>query len=94
MLAAAAYRTAVGLPIVYPKHKYGFVENFVYMMFADPMDPDYAVDPNVVKTMELIFVLHADHEQNASTSTVRIAGSSEANPYACVAAGIASLWGP
>jgi citrate synthase len=94
MIAAVAYRTAYGLPIVFPKKKYSYVENFLYMMFSDPMSDDFQVDPVVVDAMEKIFILHADHEQNASTSTVRIAGSSLANPFACIAAGIASLWGP
>eukprot|EP00358_Blepharisma_japonicum_P000461 CAMPEP_0202948192 /NCGR_PEP_ID=MMETSP1395-20130829/13126_1 /ASSEMBLY_ACC=CAM_ASM_000871 /TAXON_ID=5961 /ORGANISM="Blepharisma japonicum, Strain Stock R1072" /LENGTH=264 /DNA_ID=CAMNT_0049650045 /DNA_START=402 /DNA_END=1193 /DNA_ORIENTATION=+ len=94
MMAAVAYRTAYGLPIVFPKKKFGYTENFLYMMFSDPMTDDFTVDPVVVNALEKIFILHADHEQNASTSTVRIAGSSLANPYACVAAGIASLWGP
>ncbi|CAG9315609.1 unnamed protein product [Blepharisma stoltei] len=94
MMAAIAYRTAYGLPIVFPKKKFGYTENFLYMMFSDPMSDDFTVDPVVANALEKIFILHADHEQNASTSTVRIAGSSLANPYACVAAGIASLWGP
>lgn len=94
MIAAIAYRTAYGLPIVYPKKQYSYVENFLYMMFADPMSDVFEVDPLVVEALEKIFILHADHEQNASTSTVRIAGSSFANPFACIAAGIASLWGP
>ena len=94
MIAAVAYRTAYGLPIVFPKKNYSYVKNFLYMMFSDPMSDDFDVDPIVVEAMEKIFILHADHEQNASTSTVRIAGSSLANPFACIAAGIASLWGP
>ncbi len=94
MIAAIAYRTARGLPIVYPKKKLSYTANFLYMMFADPMDPDYAVDEYLAGVLDKILVLHADHEQNASTATVRIAGSSIANPFACVAAGIASLWGP
>lgn len=94
MMAAVAYRTAYGLPIVFPKKKFSYTENFLYMMFSDPMSDEFTVDPVVVNALEKIFILHADHEQNASTSTVRIAGSSLANPYACVAAGIASLWGP
>lgn len=96
MIAAVAYRTAMGLPVVYPKREYSFAKNLLYMMFADPMmDPDmFTFDPMLVKALEAILVLHADHEQNVSTSTVRIAGSSQANPYACIAAGIASLWGP
>jgi citrate synthase len=94
MIAAIAYRTAMGLPIVYPKKNLNYTENFLYMMFADPMDPDYQVDQYLATVLDKILVLHADHEQNASTATVRIAGSSVANPFACVAAGIASLWGP
>lgn len=94
MLAAVAYRTAYGLPVVYPKRKYSYIKNFLYMMFHDPMNDDFDVDPVIVEAMEKIFILHADHEQNASTSTVRIAGSSLANPFACIAAGVASLWGP
>jgi citrate synthase len=94
MIAAIAYRTAMGLPIVYPKKKLSYTENFLYMMFADPMDPDYQVDEFLADVLDKILVLHADHEQNASTATVRIAGSSIANPFACIAAGIASLWGP
>jgi len=94
MIAAVAYRTAYGLPVVYPKKKFSYIKNFLYMMFADPMSDEFDVDPVIVDAMEKIFILHADHEQNASTSTVRIAGSSQANPFACIAAGIASLWGP
>ena len=94
MIAAIAYRTAMGLPIVYPKKKLSYAANFLYMMFNDPMDPDYQVDEFLANVMDKILVLHADHEQNASTATVRIAGSSIANPFACIAAGIASLWGP
>lgn len=94
MIAAVAYRTAYGLPIVFPKKKFSYAKNFLYMMFSDPMSDDFDIDPVVVEAMDKIFILHADHEQNASTSTVRIAGSSLANPFACIAAGIASLWGP
>ena len=94
MIAAIAYRTAYGLPIVFPKKRYSYVKNFLYMMFADPMSDDFDIDSTIVDAMEKIFILHADHEHNASTSTVRIAGSSQANPFACIAAGIASLWGP
>lgn len=92
-LAAMAYKYAIGQPFVYPKNELGFVENFLYMMFSVPTEP-YTVNPVVIKAMERIFILHADHEQNASTSTVRLAGSSNANPFACIASGIASLWGP
>jgi citrate synthase len=93
-LAAYTYRTAMGLPIVYPKKKFGYMKNFLYMMFSNPMHDDFVIDNKIIKAMEAIFIIHADHEQNASTSTVRIAGSSMANPFACVAAGIGSLWGP
>lgn len=94
MIAAIAYRTAMGLPIVYPRKNLSYTENFLYMMFADPIDPNYQVDSFLASVLDTILVLHADHEQNASTATVRIAGSSIANPFACIAAGIASLWGP
>ena len=94
MIAAIAYRTAMGLPIVYPRKDLSYTENFLYMMFCDPMKEDYTVDKFLSKVLDTILVLHADHEQNASTATVRIAGSSIANPFACIAAGIASLWGP
>ncbi|KAF4662509.1 hypothetical protein FOZ61_002401 [Perkinsus olseni] len=92
-LAAMAYKTAIGQPIVYPKKKYTVAENFLHMMFSTPME-EYEVNPVFAKAIDKFLILHADHEQNASTATVRIAGSSQANPYACVAAGIASLWGP
>jgi citrate synthase len=94
MIAAIAYRTAMGLPIVYPKKSYTYSENFLYMMFADPMNEEFKVDKFLAEVLDKILVLHADHEQNASTATIRIAGSSIANPFACIAAGIASLWGP
>eukprot|EP00331_Platyophrya_macrostoma_P002733 CAMPEP_0176423934 /NCGR_PEP_ID=MMETSP0127-20121128/10562_1 /TAXON_ID=938130 /ORGANISM="Platyophrya macrostoma, Strain WH" /LENGTH=446 /DNA_ID=CAMNT_0017804945 /DNA_START=136 /DNA_END=1476 /DNA_ORIENTATION=+ len=92
-LAAIAFRTACGLPIVYPKAEYSYVENLLYMMFDNPLKP-WKIHPKIVRAIDVILMLHADHEQNASTSTVRIAGSSLANPFACIAAGIASLWGP
>ncbi|MBV9524109.1 MAG: citrate (Si)-synthase, partial [Alphaproteobacteria bacterium] len=92
-IAAMAYKYSVGQPFVYPKNSLHYAENFLHMMFAVPCE-EYAVDPVLAKAMDRIFILHADHEQNASTSTVRIAGSSGANPFACIAAGIASLWGP
>ncbi len=92
-IAALAYKTAIGQPVIYPDNSLGFVENFLHMMFATPCAP-YRVDPVHARALQTIFVLHADHEQNASTSTVRIASSSQANPFACIAAGIASLWGP
>ncbi len=93
MIAAMAFRTSKGLPIVYPKKKYGYIENFLRMMFKNTLTK-WKCDKRVIKAIEKIFILHADHEQNASTSTVRISTSSMANPYACIAAGIASLWGP
>ena len=89
-IAANAYKYAIGQPFVYPRNDLGFAENFLHMMFATPCE-DYQVNPVLAKAMDLVLILHADHEQNASTSTVRLAGSSQANPYACVAAGIASL---
>lgn len=93
MIAALAFRTSRGLPVVYPRQEYGYIENFLRMMFKDS-GSDWKVSKEIVNVIEKIFILHADHEQNASTSTVRIATSSLANPYACVSAGVASLWGP
>ncbi|OTG85894.1 citrate (Si)-synthase [Acinetobacter sp. ANC 4558] len=93
-LAAWSYKYTVGQPFVYPRNDLGYAENFLYMMFATPADRDYKVNPILAKAMDRIFTLHADHEQNASTSTVRLAGSTGANPYACIAAGISALWGP
>jgi citrate synthase len=92
-IAAMAYKYNVGEPFIYPKNKFSYVENFMYMMFATPAE-DYVPNPKLVRALERIFILHADHEQNASTSTVRLAGSSGANPFACIASGIAALWGP
>ncbi len=92
-LSAMAYKYSIGQPFVYPKNDLSYAGNFLHMMFSVPAE-EYVVSPVVEKAMDRIFMLHADHEQNASTSTVRIAGSSGANPYACIAAGIASLWGP
>lgn len=92
-LAAMAYKYSIGEPIIYPQDDLGFAENFLHMLFATP-NKKYTVSPTIAKAMERIFILHADHEQNASTSTVRLAGSSGANPFACIGAGIASLWGP
>ena len=92
-LTAMAYKYSIGQPFMYPQNHLSYAENFLHMMFAVPAEP-YKVNPVVAKAMERIFMLHADHEQNASTSTVRLAGSSGANPFACIAAGIASLWGP
>lgn len=92
-LAAMAYKYAVGQPFVYPQNSLSYAENFLYMTFSLPAEP-YKINPVLARAMDRIFVLHADHEQNASTSTVRLASSSQANPFACIAAGIASLWGP
>jgi len=92
-IAAITYKTCVGEPVNYPNHSLPFAANFLHMMFATPCTP-YVVNAVHAKALETIFILHADHEQNASTSTVRIASSSQANPFACIAAGIASLWGP
>ncbi|MFM2408377.1 MAG: citrate synthase [Pseudomonadota bacterium] len=92
-IAAMTHKYNVGEPFMYPKNQFSFVENFMYMMFATPAE-DYVPNPILVRALERIFILHADHEQNASTSTVRLAGSSGANPFACVASGIAALWGP
>ena len=92
-IAAMAYKYSIGQPFVYPRNDLTYAENFLHMMFSVPAE-DYKISPTVARAMDRIFILHADHEQNASTSTVRIAGSSGANPFACIAAGIASLWGP
>ncbi len=92
-IAAMAYKYSIGQPFMYPRNDLSFAENFLYMTFAVPCEP-YKVNPIAAKAMDRIMILHADHEQNASTSTVRLAGSSDANPFACIAAGIASLWGP
>jgi citrate synthase len=92
-IAARAFKYAVGQPFVYPRNELGYAENFLRMCFAVPAE-DYKVNPILARAMDRIFILHADHEQNASTSTVRLAGSSGANPFACIAAGIACLWGP
>ena len=92
-IAAMAFKYTLGQPFIYPKNSLNFAENFLHMCFAVPCE-DYAVNPILAKAMDRIMVLHADHEQNASTSTVRLASSSGANPFACIAAGIASLWGP
>ncbi len=92
-IAAMAYKYSVGQPFVYPRNNLKYADNFLHMMFAVPCE-EYKVSPVLAKAMDRIFILHADHEQNASTSTVRLAGSSGANPFACIAAGIASLWGP
>jgi citrate synthase len=92
-IASMAYKYSLGQPFVYPRNDLKYAENFLHMAFAVPCE-EYKVNPVLARAMDLIFILHADHEQNASTSTVRMAGSSGANPFACIAAGIASLWGP
>ncbi|HUH77425.1 MAG TPA: citrate synthase [Devosia sp.] len=92
-IAAMAYKYSVGQPFVYPRNDLDYAANFLHMCFSVPAE-DYKVDPKIARAMDLIFTLHADHEQNASTSTVRLAGSSDANPFACIAAGVACLWGP
>jgi len=92
-MAAMSYKYSAGQPFIYPRNDLGYAENFLHMMFATPC-ADYEVNPVLAKAMDRIFILHADHEQNASTSTVRLTGSTGANPYACIAAGIAALWGP
>src|SRR6187399_2772089 len=92
-IAAMAYKYHIGQPFIYPKNELNFAANFLHMCFAVPCE-EYKINPVLARAMERIFILHADHEQNASTSTVRLAGSSGANPFACIAAGIACLWGP
>ena len=92
-IAAMAYKYSVGQPFMYPRNDMDYASNFLQMCFAVPAE-EYTVDPILARAMDRIFILHADHEQNASTSTVRLAGSSGANPFACIAAGIACLWGP
>ncbi|HMY81429.1 MAG TPA: citrate synthase [Agitococcus sp.] len=92
-IAAMSYKYSMGQPFMYPRNDLSYSENFLHMMFATPCE-EYKVNPIIAKAMDRIFVLHADHEQNASTSTVRLTGSTGANPYACIAAGIAALWGP
>jgi citrate synthase len=92
-IAAMAYKYSVGQPFIYPRNDLDYASNFLQMCFAVPCEP-YVVNPTIAKALDKIMILHADHEQNASTSTVRLAGSSGANPFACIAAGIASLWGP
>jgi citrate synthase len=92
-IAAMAYKYSIGQPFIYPKNDLDYSANFMRMCFAVPCE-DYVVDPILTRAMRRIFILHADHEQNASTSTVRLAGSSGANPFACISAGIACLWGP
>ena len=92
-IGAMAYKYSIGQPFVYPRNDLTYAENFLYMTFSVPTEK-YEINPKITKAMDRFFILHADHEQNASTSTVRLAGSSGANPFACIAAGIASLWGP
>src|SRR3954453_5260559 len=92
-IAAMCHKYAIGQPFVYPRNDLSYAENFLHMMFAVPCEP-YKVNPVLAKALDRIFILHADHEQNASTSTVRLVGSTGASPYAAIAAGIAALWGP
>jgi citrate synthase len=92
-IAAMCYKYNMGQPFMYPRNKFGYAENFLHMMFSTPCE-EYQPNPVLVRALDRILILHADHEQNASTSTVRLAGSSGANPFACIAAGIACLWGP
>ncbi|KTC79719.1 citrate synthase [Legionella cherrii] len=91
--AAMSYKYSIGLPYIYPQNKMSYAENFLHMMFSVPSE-ESTPDPVLVRAMDTIFILHADHEQNASTSTVRLAGSTGANPFACISAGIGALWGP
>ena len=92
-IAAYSYKTSIGQPFVYPRNAYDYTSNFLRMMFATPAE-EYAVDPLLARTLDLLLILHADHEQNCSTSTVRMVGSSQANLFASVSAGISALWGP
>jgi citrate synthase len=92
-IAAWAYKYSIGQPFMYPRNDLGYAENLLYLMNAVPAEP-YNVNPVLARALDRILILHADHEQNASTSTVKLAGSTGANPFACIAAGIASLWGP
>ncbi|MDX1499472.1 MAG: citrate synthase [Woeseiaceae bacterium] len=92
-IAAAAYKLSIGQPFMYPRNDLSFCENLLQMLFAVPAEP-YEIDPVAAEALDLLFILHADHEQNCSTSTVRMAGSSGANPYSAIAAGISALWGP
>ena len=92
-IAAWAYRYSRGEPFIYPLNELGYAENFLHMMFSYPAEK-YEINPIAAKALDLIFLLHAEHEQNASTSTVRLAGSSQANPFACISAGVGTLWGP
>ena len=92
-IAAMSYKFSIGQPFMYPDNSLDYSSNFLHMMFGNPCEPSN-ISPIIARAMDRIFLLHADHEQNASTSTVRLAGSSQANPFACIAAGIAALWGP
>jgi citrate synthase len=92
-IAAAAHKHSLGQPFIYPRNELDYAENLLNMLFAVPCEP-YKLDPIAAKALDLLFVLHADHEQNASTSTVRLAGSTGANPYAAISAGVSALWGP
>jgi citrate synthase len=92
-IAAYSYRKSCGLPLIYPKHSYKYTANFLHMMFSSPYE-DFEIKPEIVKALDLIFLLHADHEQNCSTSTVRMVASSQANLFASVSAGVCALWGP
>jgi citrate synthase len=92
-IAAMAYKHSIGQPAMYPRNDLDYASNFLYMLYGTPCE-DYNVNPVLARAMDKIFILHADHEQNASTSTVRLAGSTGANPFACISAGIAALWGP
>lgn len=92
-IAAMSYKFSIGQPFMYPDNNLDYAANFLHMMFGNPCEST-TVSPTIARAMDRIFLLHADHEQNASTSTVRLAGSSQANPFACIAAGIAALWGP
>lgn len=92
-IAAMAYKHSIGQPAMYPRNDLDYASNFLYMLYGTPCE-DYEVNPVLARAMDKIFILHADHEQNASTSTVRLAGSTGANPFACISAGIAALWGP
>src|SRR2546423_4218985 len=92
-IAAAAHKHSLGQPFVYPQNNLDYCSNLLHMLFAVPCEP-YQVDPVAAEALDLLFILHADHEQNASTSTVRLAGSTGANPYAAISAGVSALWGP
>ena len=92
-IAAMSYKFSIGQPFMYPRNELDYSSNFLHMMFGNPCEQT-VISPTIARAMDRIFLLHADHEQNASTSTVRLAGSSQANPFACIAAGIAALWGP